>query len=257
MASTIHSQDIFDEQLFFKNLEESYYTLNKTSLQNFTVLVNNNITEEFAANNWNNADIFPVQFIWLSTGKMFLSDQGAALIENDSLRTVYNESVADLKKQITGLLGNLSNFYFEGLYKSISPDYQLNHIDDQVEIKFINTSSIDTSFNTFYFGLNGLCIKILNRIPAQNATLEIYPSFKIVKTKWLITSWRIQISKNGEIESGVVFSLKNKLINDIWVPEEITVTVQKADKLGSTFGDIIKFKNYLFNQPLQYMDGSK
>lgn len=246
-------ESAFDEQQFFKEMQQSYYSLESTNVKNFTVLLTNLRTEKFAADQWKNSEIFPLQLIWLSADRLFLSEQGVPAL-NDSAKKVYAQMVQDLKKQITGVLFDLKRFYFNGVYKSISSNYTLRNIEDVVQIKFSTNIDQDSTYFTYYFGKNGLCLKIETETPKDNLKVETYPNFKIVKTKWLITGWEVQMSSNNEIHTGFVIQLKNNLLQDVWVPSEMLITVQKATNKGTTFTDVVKFRNYLFNQPLQYIE---
>jgi hypothetical protein len=246
----------FNEQEFFKEMQQSYYSLDATEVNNFTVLITNLRTEKFAAEQWKNSEIFPLQLIWLSADRLFLSEQGVPAL-NDSAKQVYDQLVGDLKKQITGVLFDLKRFYFNGVYKSISSNYTIRNIDDVVQIKFSTNVQQDTTYYTYFFGKNGLCLKIETETPKNNLKVETYPQFKIVKTKWLITGWEVQMSSNREIHTGLVIQLKNKLQQDIWIPSEMIINVQKATNKGTTFKDVVKFRNFLFNQPLQYIEQNK
>lgn len=258
LTGFLYSQDtVFNEQEFFKSMQESYYALDATEMKNFTVLLTNLRTEQFAAEQWKNSEIFPLQLIWLSSDRMFLSEQGVPAL-NDSAKQVYSVLVSDLKKQITGVLFDLKRFYLTGIYKSISSDYTIKNINDVVQIKFSkNAAAEDTTFFTYFFGKNGLCLKIETDTPSNNLKVETYPHFKIVKTKWLITGWEVQMSKNGEIYSGLTIELNNTFTKDVWVPQDMIITVQKTETKGTTFTDLVKFRNFLFNQPLQYIEQPK
>ena len=246
----------FNEQLFFQDMKNSYYSLSSTDVNNFTVLLQNIRTEKFAMENWKNNEIFPLQLIWLSSDRLFLSEQGVPAL-SDSAKKVYTGYLNDLKKQITGVLFDLKRFYLNGIYKSISSDYKINKIKDVVEIQFSTVFQSDTTLYRYYFGQNGLCLKIETVTPSNNSLVETYPHFKIIKTRWLITGWEVQMSTNGEIQTGFIITLNNKLLNDIWVPSEMIINVQQAKNKGTTFSDVVKFRNFLFNQPLQYIEQPK
>jgi len=249
-------ETLFEEQLFFKKMEQSYYTLEATNINNFTVLLTNSRTETFAKNNWNNSEVFPLQLIWLSSNRVFLAEQGVPSL-NDSTKKIYTPLVSDLKKQVTGVLYDLKRFYFNGIYKSISQEYSIRKINDLVELKFAAVNETDSTYFTYYFGENGLCLKIVAETPAKKIKIETYPHFKIVKTKWLVTGWEVQMSRNSIIETGFIVNLKSKFYNENWVPTEMLITVQQSKSLGTTFTDEIKFRNFLFNQPLQYIQQAK
>lgn len=249
-----YAQDsTFNELNFFSALKNRYYALETMGKQNFTSLITNSSTEQFAERKWKNKEIFPLQLIWLAPGRLFLAEQGFPSLD-DSSQVLYKEMVSDLKAQFQDLMINLKRFYFHGIYKSISENYRLKNIDDLVEVSFDSYFVNDTLQSAYYFGLNGQCLKITIKSKANNIIEEIIPGFNVIKTKWIINSWKVQIKKEDQIEAGYLVNLKNVLIEDIWVPTEIKITVQHAQNLGKTFQDVIKLKNYLFNQPLQFIN---
>jgi len=255
--SSLTGQDTtFNEKDFFKQIEESYYSLSKTKINNFTALLTNYSTEDFAEKQWKNSEIFPLQLIWLSTNRVFLSEQGVPAL-SDSAKAKYNQMVLDLKEQITGILFDLKRFYLKGLYNSISSDYRLRSVSDLVEIKFLSIANSDTTYYTYYLGKNGLCFKIVTENPGDNTKVETYPHFRIVKTKWLISDWEVQINRDNKIETGIVVNFNSKIIDGEWAPSEIVIAVQHADRPGETFTDVIKFRNFLSNQPLQIIEQNK
>ncbi|KAA3609846.1 MAG: hypothetical protein D8M58_08625 [Calditrichaeota bacterium] len=257
LTQNVYSQDTaFEEQAFFKKLEHSYYDLGSTGVKNFTVLLTNLRTEVFAKNNWNNKEIFPLQLIWHSSDRVFLAEQGVPALSDSSKKT-YTPMVSDLKKQITGVLYDLKRFYFSGIDKSISQDYTLKKAGNFIEVKFNSVFEGDSTYFTYYFGENGLCLKIVAETPTKNTKVETYPHFKIVKTKWLVTGWEVQMSENNKIQTGFVINLKSKMYNDVWVPSDMMIAVQQTKTPGTTFNDSIKFRNFLFNQPLQFIQPTK
>ena len=253
LQSIYAQQKLFDEKQFFMDLHNSYYTVKQTGISNFVALVNNVSTENFAKKHWNNRDIFPIQIIWLNNDRLFLSQQGTPALP-DSLTPVYSSLLDDLKEQLRGLLFDYKRFFISGLYSTIPQDYSITKSNDLIQIKFNALENGDTISYGYYFGLNGLCLKVETLNYTQKQRIETYPRFKIVKTKWLCTGWEVQISVNGKIESGFNVTLNNNLIDQVWVPGDIVLSVQSIDKPGVTFNDVIKFRNYLFNQSLQFID---
>jgi len=254
LATTGFAQKFqLNEQEFFLNIQNSYYALNNTDLSNFTCLVTNSSLESFAENNWDNPEIFPLQFIWVKPDRVFLSQQGVPAL-NDTARQTFDNKIADLKQQVRAILLDLQRFYYTGIYSSISDDYILVKKKQVVEILFEqNTDSLLTQF-TYTFGMNGLCLKVESNYPQQNRTIITYPKFKIVKTKWLCEGWDVQIIENNEIVSGFAVKLDNNLTDKTWVPININLEVQKKAEPGKVYVDAIKFRNYLFDQNLQLMD---
>lgn len=247
------STNSFDEKMFFENLKTSYYSLNAANIKNITVLLTNISTEEFAKREWKNSEIFPLQLMWLSPDRLFLSQQGVPSL-SDSSQKVYTSLVDDLKSQITDILFDLNRFYFSDIYNFISEDYNVENKKDVVKVTFNSVVNTDTTYYQYFFGLNGLCLKILSYEPSKNLTIETNPYFKTSKTKWIVGGWQVKMHSNKEISTGYFAELKFKEKKNIWFPTEIILTVQRKTELGKTFSEVLKFRNLLFNQSLQYID---
>lgn len=251
--SQLKAQQVsFNEQEFFNHLSDSYYTLSGTGSKNFVALVTSLKMETLAEELWKNKEIFPLQLIWFNPNKIYISQKGVPKIPKDKYKE-YQEVVNGLKMQLKGVLLDLQRFYLMGLYNSISGDYILKHNEEAVQITQVQTSG-DTEIRSKYlFGLNGLCL--FNEIvyPSEKKVITIEPHFKTVKSKWLCTGWKVQTVINGEVNSGFDLVIDNVFVNNVWVPAQINIEVQKADAKGKTFFDQIKLKNYLFNQPVQLM----
>ncbi len=245
----------FNEQDFFNNLKTSYYHLSDTPIKNFVTLVTSMKMEMFASQEWKNAEIFPLQLIWFNPDKIYITQRGVPQIENNKYKE-YQDLIDGLKLQIRGILADLSRFYLVGLYDSIHPDYVLKHNQEAVQINFSTREAGVVTKVKYLLGYNGLLILIQVDYPVQQKQIVIYPKFKTQKNKWLCTGWNVQSYVKGLVISGYDLKIKNNYINNVWVPGEIILAVQKADKKGQTFYDEIKFKNYLFNQPLQ-LSGAK
>jgi len=240
----------FNEKDFFNNLKTSYYHLSDTKINNFVALVTSMKMEMFASKQWKNAEIFPLQLIWFNPDKVYLTQRGVPKIKDDKYKE-YQELLNGLKMQIKGILTDLTRFYLVGLYQSIHPDYVLQHNEEAVQITFSTEEAGTITKVKYLIGYNGQMILIQVSYPIQKKQIIIYPKFKTVKDKWLCTGWKVQTVEKDQVVSGYDLQIKNSFFEGVWVPADIILTVQKADLKGQTFYDEIKFKNYLFNQPIQ------
>ncbi len=250
MAGAQTTQAEFNEQDFFNNLKSSYYNLSDTPVKNFVTLVTSMKMELFSSKEWGTSEIFPLQLIWFNPDKVYISQRGVPQISKDKLKD-YQELITGLKTQIRGILADLTRFYLVGLYESIHPDYILKHNEEAVQINFSSQEAGVITKVKYLLGYNGLLILIQVDYPIQQKQIVIYPKFKTVKNKWLCTGWNVQTYDKNEVTSGYDLKIKNRYINNVWVPAEIDLAVQKAEVKDKTFYDEIKFRNYLFNQPLQ------
>lgn len=243
----------FDEQAFFANMQTSYYALAGTGIQNFVALVSSARMQTFAQQFWKNKEVFPLQLIWFNPNKIYISQQGVPSIPKGKYQE-YQDLLKGLKTQVKGLLVDLQRFYFQGLYNSISGDYILKHNDKEVQITQMQHIGKLTTKLKYLFGLNGLLLYNEISYSSQNKLITVYPKFRTVKNKWLCDGWSVQTYINGQVESGFNLKLTSQLVNNVYVPVDITLEVQKAEKKGQTFVDQLIFRNYLFNQSIQFVN---
>lgn len=246
-------KDQIDEQAFFENIKSSYYSLKNTNAKNVSVLLTNASMETFASKEWNNHEIFPLQLIWIAPERLFISQLGVPSL-SDSSTTTYTYLVNNLKSQITDILFDLKRFYFSDLYSGIEENYKIKNINDVVRVSFFSVIKTDTTFYEYYFGLNGLCLKVLSYTPSTNLKVETIPHFKINKTKWIIMGWEVHIYSDEEIQTGYFVEISFTEKKNIWIPQNIKLAVQRKTDLGKTYNEVLKFRNLLFDQPLHYME---
>jgi len=243
-------QEKFDEQDFFRKLHESYYTLGTSGYENMTAFVSSLKFEKFAKEVWQNAEVFPLQLMWFKPNKLYLSERGVPGFDKKWDKE-YRELVDGIKQQLKGILIDLSRYYITGLYNSILDNYTLRHNEQAVQITYETGEGPDFTKTKHLFGYNGLLLETNIIYPAQNKIILIYPVFRLVKTKWLIDSWRVQTSVNGEIVNGFEIRLEHVLQNNVWVPANIVISVKKAEDPENTYFDMLKLRNILFNQSLE------
>ena len=245
--------DVFDEKQFFQDLKKSYYNLNDTNLENLTALVTSLKMEKFAKEIWNTEEVFPIQFIWFKPDKLYLAQQGTPTISENRYKE-YQDLVIGIKQQIKGILVDFDRFYITGLYESIKSTYNISLKDEFVLIDF-NIGQEQESIPVKYtMGRNGLCIEIEIDYPDQSKRIILNPNFKIIKTKWICTGWKVQTLVNEEPISGFILDIRYDQYQSIWIPTQIIINVQKSDEPGTTYYDVIKLKSYMFNQPLELQE---
>ena len=245
-------QNNFDEQDFFRKLNESYYTLKSSGYQNMTAFISSLKFEKFAKEVWKNKEIFPIQLMWFRPNKLYLSERGVPAFDK-SKQKEYKDLINGIKQQLRGILVDLSMYYITGLYNTILDNYTLRHNEQAVQITYETGKGEDLTKTKLLFGYNGLLLETQIIYPAQNKVILILPFFRLVKTKWLIDRWQVQTSVNGEIVNGFEIKLESTLVNNIWVPANIIISVKKAEDPENTYYDVLKFRNVMFNQSLELM----
>lgn len=243
----------FDEKAFFNSLNTNYYILNETGVNNYTALVSNIPSQRFSLKQWKTKDVFPLQMIWIKPNQVYLSQLGVKKLSTEAEKE-YAEIVNDIKKQLKGLLFDYKRFYLNGLYNMISDTYQLQTQKDFVIINELSVVNTDTVYTQYIFGKNGLCLRVENYVPHLKQKVITTPKFEVIKTKWLCKGWKVQILQNDAVKSGFIVELNMKYYKNIWIPESMTINVQKAEEKGKTFADQLLFRNYLFNQSLKLVN---
>jgi len=247
--------NVFDEKQFFIDLKNSYYNLNDTGLENFTALVTSLKMEKFAKEVWNTEEVFPIQLIWFKPNRLYLAQQGTPTITENKYKD-YQELVEGIKQQVKGILIDFERFYITGIFESIKSDYQISIQDEFVWINFnAGAENLDVPVK-YTMGKNGLCLQIEIYYPNENKKMLLIPKFKIIKTKWICNGWQVQTLIDEEPVSGFVLDIRYDQYQSIWIPTQIMINVQKADDPGITYYDVIKFKNYMFNQPIELQEGT-
>jgi hypothetical protein len=244
----------FDEKQFFIDLKNSYYNLNDTNIKNFSALVTSLKMERFSKENWNNAEIFPLQLIWFKPDNIYLAQQGTPTIPENKFDE-YQELVDGIKQQVKGILVDFQRFYITGIFESINSNYSIKNDQEFVWISFDVGTEQNKIPVMYTMGRNGLCLKIEIEYMSENKKITIYPSFKIVKTKWLCDGWTVQTLINDEPVSGFILEINYSEYQSIWIPMQIIINVQKADEPETRYYDAIKFRNYMFDQPMELKEG--
>ncbi|HGY54350.1 MAG TPA: hypothetical protein ENK44_01485 [Caldithrix abyssi] len=250
VQSIFAQHENFDEQDFFRKLHDSYYTLENSGFENMTAFVSSLKFEKFAKNIWKNTEIFPLQFMWFRPNKMYISERGVPSFDKKK-ESEYRELVDGIKQQLRGILVDLSRYYITGIYTSILDNYVLRHNEQAVQITYETGKDWDLTKVKNLFGYNGLLLETQIIYPAQKKIILIYPSFRLVKTKWLIDNWQVQTTINGEVVNGFEIRLENAQVNNVWVPVNIIIKVKKADEPENTYYDMLKLRNIIFNQSLE------
>jgi hypothetical protein len=244
----------FDERDFFKTVRESYYNLSDENINNFTALVTNSEIEQFAQDEWGNAEVFPLQVIWFSPDRLFLSRQGVPSLPKEKYDKC-QQKISDLNIQLKRIMPNLQRFIYKGVYNSLRNDYEISMTNKEqtVIIKYIRGSGTLQTVEKFYFTLNGLCRKIDITNSDNMKQITTFPIFRAVKTKWLCTGWKIKIRESNKDSSEYTISLRNKIVNDLWVPADIKINNSTTNNKEELFSSMIKIRNYLFNQSIEYI----
>lgn len=239
-----------EEQTFFKSIKENETSLSPAKVKNFTLLLSSAKMEHFAEETWQNKEVFPLQFIWLNSGKYFITERGVPLTQ-DSVKTEYKYVLNELKSSVTQWLPELEMFMFKGVFQSISEDYRIAKLGKNYEVKYEKSSASEEMLYTALFSQTGQCLKIsvLNR--KQQSIKEVYPQYKISKLQQVLAGWITIKTEKFQYISRAEYILKTKRVSGSWFPDEIAFKITDNDE-HERKGKVI-FRNVLVNQPIQYL----
>jgi hypothetical protein len=247
----LYGQDSLMQDRFIKKINASYLLLANTGVKNFTATVSSLKMDKFCKENWGDKQIFPLQLIWISPERIYLSQLGVPALSQE--KTIEYQVLLDgLKQQMKGILLDLVRFYITGINPGFGQDYKLRNNEEAVQITFKSGNEESPSNVKYLFGLNGLCL--LNEInyTKENKIITIYPKFMTKDNKWLCQGWTVQTIIGGQVQNGYKLDISYAKMSEIWAPIELNINVQITEKPGATYYDQIQIKNYMFNQALQF-----
>ncbi|WP_456441197.1 hypothetical protein [Caldithrix abyssi] len=242
---------LFDEVSFLHNLKSSYYLLNNQSVKNFVVQITSAKMDAFTKANWDKTNVPVLQLIWQAPADVYLSEIKTPFNMNNEQKKEYRELLDGLKIQVRGIFLDLQRFYLTGLISdALLSNYTLKHNDEAVQMTFRNVDQQGTVVK-YLLGLNALCILIDIEYPVQAKHMVIYPEFKLKDTKWLCQGWTVQTMINGQVRSGFKLTIDYERYNQIYLPVNFFLEVQKAEQKDKIYFDEIRFMNYQLNQNIE------
>jgi len=248
---------VFDEVSFLHNLKTSYYLLINQPVKNFVVKITSAKMDAFTKENFDTTGIPVLQLVWRKPADVFLSEIRFPFKMDIKQKAEYRELVDALKIQVKGIFLDLQRFYLNGLInENLMSDYILRHTEEAVQMTFKNIDRQGTNVK-YLLGLNALCILIDIEYPLQAKHMVIYPDFQLVDKKWLCHGWTVQTLIKGEVESGFKLTIEYEKLNNIQLPVDFFLEVQKAEEKGKIFYDEIKFFDYQLNQKIEIKENRK
>lgn len=241
----------FDEVSFLHNLKTSYYLLVNQPVDNFVVKITSAKLDAFTKENFDTTGIPILQLIWRKPADVFLSEFKYPFAMDIKQKAEYRELVDALKVQVKGIFLDLQRFYINGLLnEALMGNYVLRHTEEAVQMTFKNIDQQGTNVK-YLLGLNALCILIDIEYPNQNKHMVIYPDFQLVDTKWLCHGWTVQTLIDGQVQSGFKLTIEYEKVNNIQVPVDFFLEVQKSEEKDKIYYDEIRFLDYQLNQKIE------
>jgi hypothetical protein len=242
----------FNETEFLYKVKTSYHSLKIAGLDNFSSWITSNIFLE-ATKNFSVEDIYPLEIIWKNPDLLYyikrpLPDAGSAEKQKELL-----QHQMDMIRELQGLLIDWQRFFAGNILDELPETYLVTPKEDTVFVEyelFENGKNVKTKM---VFGNNGRCLKISTQYTHKNEVIMVYPGYTMVENKWICNYWRVQISQNGKIDSGIELSLKSRKLEDYWIPQRLVMQLQKSGIDSATFLRDYKFRNVVLNKDLQIL----
>jgi len=238
ISSALSAQ--FNEKGFLYRCKTIYHSLRLAKLDNFSSWVTSNIFLE-AMKDISNEEIYPVEIIWKNPDQIYYIKRPLPQVDNDEKQKEIQQLQMDLIQVLQGLLLDWQRFSAGNILDDMPETYLISTKMDTV---FIEYDSIENSKNVnvkMLFGINGICLKIITYYAQTNEKIYIYPTYVLVDDKWICNKWTVQIYQNSQVESGFQVDVKSRKSDNYWIPERLTLQLQKRG-----MDDILYFREYIF-----------
>ena len=243
-----------DEPAFFNRVNDSYFTLGETDINNFSSWITSNYFKE-ATEFFYNEEVFPLELIWVKPNDVYFIRRPLPAISDSSK---YHRSITaqrDMQLELRALLMDWRRFYAGRILADMPVDYQLVTHGDTVVISFITTDRTTTSRTQLFFASNGLLLRCELTVDDSGQKVVTYPKFKYTGEFWLCTGWQVQVLRASSIESGFNVLVVSQRIKKYWVPEHFEMTLQTSGDVYKIYTRVYEFRNIRVDGDIQVLNG--
>jgi hypothetical protein len=252
LISSYPAQAQFNESEFIYRVKTTYHSLTLTGLDNFSSWVTSNIYLE-ATKEITEEETYPLEIIWKSPDLLYYIKRPLPDAGSPEKQKEIQQHQMDMIQELQGLLVDWQRFFAGNILDELPETHLITTNGDTVIIEyelFDNGKNVKTKM---LFGKNGICLKIVTNYVHKNEEIVVYPGYTMVENKWLCNFWRVQIFKNGTVESGFELHLKSRKVEDYWVPQRLLLQLQKSGIDNTLFIRDYKFRNIVLNKDLQIL----
>ena len=240
----------FNESEFIYRVKTMYHSLKLTGLDNFSSWVTSNIfleaTKEISAE-----ELYPLEIIWKNPDLIYYIRRPLPQLNDTLKQKEIQELQMDMIQELQGLLIDWQRFSAGNILDGLPETYLVTTKDDTVSVEFEKFESGKNIKVKILFGQNGLCLKIITNYTHKDEIMYIYPEYTLVEDKWICIKWTLQIYKKSQVDSGLMVSIKSRKLQDYWVPQRLTLQLQKREIDNTMFMREYKFRNVVLNKDLQ------
>ena len=241
------------EAEFFERVEQTYYTLDKTDLKNFSVWVTSNTFNE-QLKELEQDGYFPLDFICVNPDKMFFIKRALPAGTDSTVGRSLEASQLSTQKELKAILVDWQRFYGSHPLSQLPPEYTFTVRNDTVHISYSTEEQGNLIDVNLYFGINGRCLKIITLFRDRDEVIYTYPEYRILRNKKLCKGWTVQIEKGGEIQSGFNVKVAAQSVENYILPQKIIMQLQTLESDNQLYVREYFLRNVRVNRDLQIMD---
>lgn len=236
----------FDEPEFFKKINENYYNLEDSEIDNFSAWITSGKFLEITAGFYNQ-EIFPLELIWVKPNDIYFIRRPVPILADSIKNDQAIRAQRDMQLNLRNLLDNWLRFYAGRLLTDMPVTYQITSQGDSVTLFFSHT---DESFQTntrMIFSQKGLLKRLEQSFPDSAVQTIIQPEYKFTGEFWICTGWQVSIPGKETYEVKITSQKTGKM----WVPEKLSVYYKRVDKTEDNYN----FRNVRINRDIQVLNG--
>jgi hypothetical protein len=223
-----------------------------TGLDNYSSWVTSNIFIE-ASKEVSEEELYPLEIIWKNPHLMYYIKRPLPQVNDEEKQNEIQQHQMDMIQELQGLLVDWQRFLAGNILDDLPETYLVTTINDTVLVEYEKFESGKNVKVKMIFGLNGLCIKIITDYVHKNEVIYIYPTYILVEDKWICNKWTVQIHQNDQVASGFLVSMKSRKLEDYWIPQRLTLQLQKRGIDNTWFIRDYKFRNVVLNKDLKVL----
>ena len=242
----------FNESEFLYRVKTIYHSLKLTGLNNFSSWITSTIFLD-ASKEISKEELFPLEIIWKNPNLMYYIKRPLPQVTDEEKQNEIQQLQMDMIQELQGLLVDWQRFLAGNVLDDLPETYLVTTNDDTVSVEY---EKFETGKNVkvkMIFGLNGLCIKIITDYRHKNEIIYVYPEYILIEDKWMCNKWTVQIYQDGRVASGFLVSMKSRKLEDNWIPQRLTLQLQKRGIDNTWFIRDYKFRNVVLNKDLQIL----
>jgi len=242
----------FNEAEFIYRVKTSYHSLKISGLDNFSSWVTSNVFLE-ATKEISDEEVYPLEIIWKNPDLLYYIKRPLPDAGNAEKQKEIQQQQMDMIQELQGLLVDWQRFFAGNILDELPETHLITTKEDTVFVEYELYEEGKNTKTKMFFGQNGRCLKINTHYIHKNEVISVFPAYTMADNKWICISWRVQIYRNGKVDSGFELNLKSRKIEDYWLPQRLFLQLQKSGIDNTLFVRDYKFRNVVLNKDLQIL----